>query len=245
MGLFTELYALTRHTRLAMLVTADHDTGKMTISVMPRAQPGAQPALSTDLTLTATPEEFGASFLAALIGYSRQLAPLLEQATATSKALAGTSRAAAQTSRISVSLPSATSARLLAHFSSCVFPSPKERKLASTLIYRACGLALIPLGRDQCCLLQRRRVLSACPVWHTTFFLPPVDPTFFLASSIRCGAIFKALTLHRLMALPAPLAISARSLEAAVTLCRVRCQADTAVLRYGSWPFLASSTAIY
>ncbi|WP_256081942.1 PRTRC system protein E [Massilia sp. YIM B04103] len=111
MGLFTELYALTRHTRLAMLVTADHDTGKMTISVMPRAQPGAQPALSTDLTLTATPEEFDASFLAALTGYSRQLAPLLEQAAATSNALAETSRAAAEASRPAASRTSNKSAR--------------------------------------------------------------------------------------------------------------------------------------
>lgn len=87
MGLFTELYALTRHTRLAMLVTADHDTGRMTICVMPRAQPGAQTPLSTDLTLTATPAEFDADFVAALTGYSRQLVPLLEQAAAASKAL--------------------------------------------------------------------------------------------------------------------------------------------------------------
>ena len=78
MGLFTELYTLATNTRLAMLVTADAQRGLMTISVMPRPLHDAAVNLTTDLTLTATPEEFDSGFIKALTGYRAELAPLLE-----------------------------------------------------------------------------------------------------------------------------------------------------------------------
>ncbi|GAB2856074.1 hypothetical protein GCM10027277_25840 [Pseudoduganella ginsengisoli] len=87
MGMFTELYPLATSTRLAMLVTADAERGLMTISVMPRPNVAAAIKLAADLTLTATPEEFDAGFVTALTGYRAELAPLLEQAAAASRAI--------------------------------------------------------------------------------------------------------------------------------------------------------------
>lgn len=87
MGMFTELYPLAVSTRLAMLVTADAERGLMTISVMPRPKQDAGVKLTTDLTLTATPEEFDTGFVAALTGYRAELVPLLEQAAAASRAI--------------------------------------------------------------------------------------------------------------------------------------------------------------
>ncbi|SFV16829.1 PRTRC system protein E [Pseudoduganella namucuonensis] len=87
MGMFTELYPLTVTTRLAMLISADAERGVMTVSVMPRAAQTSTPSPARDLTLTATPEEFDAGFVDALLGYRAKLVPLLEQAAANSKAL--------------------------------------------------------------------------------------------------------------------------------------------------------------
>lgn len=87
MGMFTELYPLATSTRLAMLVTADAKSGLMTISVMPRPKQGCAVKLATDLTLTATPEEFDTGFVTALTCYRTELVPLLEQAAATSRAI--------------------------------------------------------------------------------------------------------------------------------------------------------------
>lgn len=82
MGIFTELYPLAAGTRLAMLVIADAERGLMTVSVMPRPVHNDAATLTTDLTLTATPEEFDNGFVAALTDYRAELAPLLEQAAA-------------------------------------------------------------------------------------------------------------------------------------------------------------------
>lgn len=87
MGMFTELYPLATSTRLAILVTADAERGLMTISVMPSPKHDAAVKLTTDLTLTATPEEFDTGFVPALTGYRAELAPLLEQAAAVSRAI--------------------------------------------------------------------------------------------------------------------------------------------------------------
>ena len=86
MGIFSELYPLATGTRLAMLVTADAECGLMTISIMPRPIHNDAATLATDLTLTATPEEFDNGFVAALTGYRAELAPLLEQAAAAQRA---------------------------------------------------------------------------------------------------------------------------------------------------------------
>jgi PRTRC genetic system protein E len=85
--MFTELFPLTINTRLAMLITADAEQGLMTISVMPRPTQDASVKLTTDLTLTATPEEFDTGFIEALSGYRAELLPLLEQAAAASRAI--------------------------------------------------------------------------------------------------------------------------------------------------------------
>ncbi|WBS00129.1 PRTRC system protein E [Pseudoduganella sp. SL102] len=87
MGMFTELYPLAVTTRLAMLVSADAERRVMTISVMPRPTQDATAKLATDLTLTATPEDFDAGFIEALTGYRVKLVPLLEQAAAAGRAI--------------------------------------------------------------------------------------------------------------------------------------------------------------
>lgn len=93
MGMFTELYPLTVNTRLAMLISADAERGVMTVSVMPRPAQASTPSPARDLTLTATPEEFDAGFVDALLGYRAKLVPLLEQAAANNKALEETQAA--------------------------------------------------------------------------------------------------------------------------------------------------------
>jgi PRTRC genetic system protein E len=87
MGMFTELYPLAVTTQFAMLITADAEHGVMTVSVMPRPHHEAKASAARDLTLTATPEEFDAGFVAALAGYRAKLAPLLEQVEAANLAL--------------------------------------------------------------------------------------------------------------------------------------------------------------
>ncbi|WP_395401035.1 hypothetical protein ACHMW6_25560 [Pseudoduganella sp. UC29_106] len=85
MSLFSELYALTKARRIAMLVTSDHDTGLMTISVMPRPLNDNDAPFCKDLTLTAPPDEFDAGFLEAIATYRDKLLPLLEQAKAAAR----------------------------------------------------------------------------------------------------------------------------------------------------------------
>ena len=94
MSLFTELYALTKSRRFAMIVSSDHNTGLMTISVMPRALNEADGKYCKDLTLTATPEDFDTDFVAAVSDYRCKLAPLLEQAKEASAAIDKATKAA-------------------------------------------------------------------------------------------------------------------------------------------------------
>lgn len=88
MTMFAELYALATHATLTMVVSADEKNGKLTISVLPKPKKGVgEPALTKDLTLTATPEDFDTGFVAALRGYREQRASLTEQAEATMEVL--------------------------------------------------------------------------------------------------------------------------------------------------------------
>ena len=87
MSLFDELYALAHSRHFAMLVSADHASGLLTISVMPRALNEADAKFCKDLTLTATPEEFDSGFIEAIGTYRSRLMPLLEQATEAAKAI--------------------------------------------------------------------------------------------------------------------------------------------------------------
>jgi PRTRC genetic system protein E len=71
MTMFRELYALASNATLTMVVSADEKTGKLTVSVLPTPKMDkGEVALSKDLTLTATPEEFDEGFIEALRGYS-------------------------------------------------------------------------------------------------------------------------------------------------------------------------------
>ena len=89
MTMFQELYALATSATLTMIVSADEKTGKLTISVLPKPKKDmGEPALTKDLTLTASPEEFDAGFVAALQGYRDVRASLTEQAEATREVLA-------------------------------------------------------------------------------------------------------------------------------------------------------------
>lgn len=88
MTMFRELYALAVTATLTMIVSADEKTGKLTISVLPKPRKDmGEPALTKDLTLTASPEDFDAGFVAALQGYREVRDSLTEQAEATREVL--------------------------------------------------------------------------------------------------------------------------------------------------------------
>lgn len=112
MSLFTELYALTKSRRFAMIVSSDHSTGLMTISVMPRALNEADGKFCKDLTLTAAPEDFDTDFVVAVSDYRSKLAPLLEQAKEASAAIDKATQAAksSATSKVSGKISSKTAA---------------------------------------------------------------------------------------------------------------------------------------
>lgn len=96
MSLFGELFSLTKTRRFAMLVSSDHDTGVLTISIMPRSVSDRDGAYCKDLTLTATPEEFDTGFIEAIGAYRVKLLPLLEQAQASAVAIDKAAEAAKQ-----------------------------------------------------------------------------------------------------------------------------------------------------
>jgi PRTRC genetic system protein E len=94
MSLFDELYALTQSRHFAMLVSSDHTSGLLTISVMPRALNEADAKFCKDLTLTAKPEEFDSDFIEAIGSYRSKLMPLLEQAKEATKVIDKTAESA-------------------------------------------------------------------------------------------------------------------------------------------------------
>ena len=97
MTMFTELYALATTATLSMVISADDKHGTLTISVMPKPKKDlGEPALTKDLTLTATPAEFDAGFVAALKGYREARTGLIEQAEATKEVLQAAKEAAAK-----------------------------------------------------------------------------------------------------------------------------------------------------
>lgn len=99
MSLFKELFTLTKARRFAMLVSSNHETGLLTISVMPRAASESDGAYCKDLTLTAKPEEFDAHFVEAIGAYRSKLLPLLEQAKEAAAAIEKSSQQAKATSK--------------------------------------------------------------------------------------------------------------------------------------------------
>lgn len=88
MTMFEELYALATSATLTMVLSADEKSGRMTINVIPRPKKDAdEPALTKELSLTATPAEFDAGFVAVLKGYREVRQSLAEQAEATQEVL--------------------------------------------------------------------------------------------------------------------------------------------------------------
>lgn len=89
MSMFNELYAIATTATLSMLISADEKTGKLTISVVPKPKKDlGEAALTKDLTLTATPEEFDSDFVTVLTGYREARQGLIEQAETTNEVLA-------------------------------------------------------------------------------------------------------------------------------------------------------------
>jgi len=97
MTMFTELYALATTATLSLVISADEKRGMLSISVMPKPKKDAgEPALTKDLTLTATPADFDDGFVAALKGYREARTGLIEQAEATKEVLQAAKDAAAK-----------------------------------------------------------------------------------------------------------------------------------------------------
>src|SRR6266498_4705434 len=95
--MFHELFELSRQATLAMTISADEKAGVMTINVIPKPKKDVgEPALTRPLSLTATPDEFEASFAQALRGYQTTRASLLEQAEATQEVLEAAKSASAK-----------------------------------------------------------------------------------------------------------------------------------------------------
>lgn len=109
MTMFQELYALATSATLTMIVSADEKTGKLTISVLPKPRKElGEAALTKDLTLTASPEDFDAGFVQALQGYREVRASLSEQAEATCEALQAAKSACAKKAAEAVKASSKT-----------------------------------------------------------------------------------------------------------------------------------------
>ena len=88
MSMFQELFSLAAGASLTLTLSADTKTGRMTINVIPRPhKDGDEPALAKALSLTATPQEFDAGFVAALRGYREARQSLAEQVEATREVL--------------------------------------------------------------------------------------------------------------------------------------------------------------
>ena len=97
MSMFTELYHLALNATLAMTVSADKKQGKLTINVIPKPKSDTgEAALSTPLTLTATPEEFDAEFVTALTGFRVAHTSLSQQALVTRELLDAAKEASAK-----------------------------------------------------------------------------------------------------------------------------------------------------
>ena len=112
MTMFTELYALATTATLSMVISADEKRGTLTISVMPKPKKDmGEPALTKDLTLTATPAEFDGGFVAALKGYREARAGLIEQAEATKEVLDAAKEAAAKKAAVATTKASKPAAK--------------------------------------------------------------------------------------------------------------------------------------
>jgi PRTRC genetic system protein E len=88
MTMFEELFALACSTTLTMTVSADEKSGRLTVNVIPKAEPdAAEPALAQPLSLTASPQEFDTGFIDALRGFREVRQSLAQQAEATKEVI--------------------------------------------------------------------------------------------------------------------------------------------------------------
>lgn len=81
--MFKELASIARTTMIQILISGE-ENGQLRVNIMPKAIEGQNPALSTPLSLLATPEELDEQLSSVLTGYvgTRQsLADSLESAT--------------------------------------------------------------------------------------------------------------------------------------------------------------------
>lgn len=91
--MFKELYALTLATPLILKVSADAESGKLTLIAIPtpptKGDKGGEiePALTQKLSLTATPEEFEQEFPQCLATYTEKYKSLQEQVETTTAVL--------------------------------------------------------------------------------------------------------------------------------------------------------------
>ena len=88
--MFQELFELARSSgALTMMVAADAASGKLTVIVSPKGgEAKDEPALSTPLSLTATPEELDEGFFDAVSSYRTARTSLADQVAATTEVLA-------------------------------------------------------------------------------------------------------------------------------------------------------------
>lgn len=112
MSMFQELYQLALGATLTLTISADEHCGKLTVNVIPKPKSDhGESALSTPLSLTATPAEFDGSFVSVLSGYRSEHRSLAEQAEATKDLLSAAKAASANKARGAVAKASAKPAR--------------------------------------------------------------------------------------------------------------------------------------
>ena len=91
--MFQQLFELTKVTSLIMKISADAESGKLTLIVIPTPATNGEkggdiePALTQKLSLTATPDEFEQSFPQCLSGYTDKYKSLQEQVDTTNAVL--------------------------------------------------------------------------------------------------------------------------------------------------------------
>lgn len=97
MTLFHQLFQLAQSATLTMTISTDEKEGRMTINVVPKPKADLkEPALTTPLSLTATPDEFDADFVRVLSTYRANRSSLAEQAEATNEVLDAAKQASAK-----------------------------------------------------------------------------------------------------------------------------------------------------
>lgn len=74
--MFTEIAQLAKHTTLNLIISAEGDN--LRVIVMPRGKDGENPAISTPLSLVASPEELDREFTTVIGGYTANRTSLQE-----------------------------------------------------------------------------------------------------------------------------------------------------------------------